>query len=234
MPVSAIGRAAIRQREGEVLHAYKDTVGVWTIGSGHTGRMSGALVKPGMTITREQSDAFLAADLAPVEATIAKLVKVPLTQNEYDAIASWLFNVGVGDLKGSTILRKLNLGDIQGAANGFDLYHKPPEIIGRRDGEKRQFLTPDTTTDAVATHRASALAGHAQVAKEKAKTASVVVAPAVVIAAGSAAAAIAHVPHGHWALLGFGALATALAAGATALFHNGKAKALAANAQKQG
>jgi lysozyme len=143
MKTSALGRADIRQREGCRLVAYRDTRGIWTIGVGHAA--TGLPPRPfaGMTITEVQADQLLAADLAPVEAAINGAVKVPLTQNEFDALASLGFNIGVGGLGRSTIVGRLNRGDRAGAAQAFLLWAHPPELMGRRRAEMKQFQTPD-------------------------------------------------------------------------------------------
>lgn len=143
MKVSTPGRAAIAQREGQKLVAYRDSVGVPTIGVGHTGRMSPPPVRMGMKITAAQSDAFLATDLAPVEAAINSAVKAKVTQNQFDAMASLAFNIGVHGFVGSTVVHKLNAGDVQGAADAFLMWKKPPELLARRRAERKQFLTPD-------------------------------------------------------------------------------------------
>ena len=108
--VSAIGLGAIGVREGSVLKAYKDEGGVWTIGKGHTG----SDVKEGMTITKAQEEALLKKDVAKHEAGIKKYITAELTQYEYDAIVSWTYNVGVGNLARSTLRKKFNAGDHAG------------------------------------------------------------------------------------------------------------------------
>lgn len=143
MKTSPAGRAAIMQREGCRLTAYRDSVGVWTIGVGHTGRMSRPPVRPGMKITAAQADAFLAADLAPVEKAINALVKVPITQNQFDAMASLAFNIGVGGFTGSSVLRALNARLYSHAADDFRMWERPAVLAKRRAAERAQFLTPD-------------------------------------------------------------------------------------------
>ena len=142
MRVSPAGRAAIRQREGCCLDAYRDTRGIWTIGVGHV-NMTPPVVTPGMRITEVQADQFLAADLAPVEATIVESIRVPLTQNQIDALASLGFNIGIGGLGRSTVVSRLNRRDYAGAADAFLLWARPAELLGRRKAERVQFLTPD-------------------------------------------------------------------------------------------
>lgn len=151
MKVSAAGRTAITAREGRRLVAYRDSQGVLTIGVGHTGRMAPPPVTAGMTITEAQCDAFLEADLGPVETALNAILKRPVTQNQFDALASFLFNVGTGWAIKASIFTKINAGDIAGAAAAFDLFHVPPEIIGRRNGEKAQFLKPDAAAPPVPT-----------------------------------------------------------------------------------
>ena len=143
MKTSPAGLYAIRQREGCVLHSYRDSVGVWTIGVGHTGRMSPPLVQPGMVIDTITADQFLAGDLGPVEDAINTCVNVALTQNEFDALASITFNIGVGGFRGSSILRHLNQRNYRLAADDFLLWNRPAVLLNRRRAERAQFLTPD-------------------------------------------------------------------------------------------
>ncbi len=103
MNTSPAGIAAITEREGGArLVPYYDVAGVLTDGVGNTHN-----VHPGYPITQEQSDADLALNLANVEDAITRYVTVPLTQNQFDALVSWTFNVGVGALKSSTLLKVL-------------------------------------------------------------------------------------------------------------------------------
>ena len=143
MHVSPKGRKLLTAREGCRLKAYKDSVGVWTVGVGHTGRMAPPHVKPGMTISTHQADTFLAADLAPVERAIGQMVDVEMTQNQFDALASLIFNIGVGGFQGSTVRKRLNAKNYAGAADAFLLWEKPAALKKRREGERQQFLTPD-------------------------------------------------------------------------------------------
>jgi GH24 family phage-related lysozyme (muramidase) len=83
----------------------------------------------------------LADDVKIAEDCINKYVTVPLTQNQFDALVSFVFNIGVNAFRRSTLFKILNTGDYEEAANCFDMWHKPPEIIGRRNSEKAQFLS---------------------------------------------------------------------------------------------
>ena len=163
MKLSKAGLNAIIKREGVILHTYKDSVGVLTIGTGHTSAAGPPKVVPGMVITKQENDTILLRDLAPIEKQVNATVKVPISQNQYDALVSIIFNVGPKFLK-STCMKRLNQKDYKGAAEAIMMWNKPPEIIGRRATEKKQFLTPDSavvtpaqagTTAAVATGAAS-------------------------------------------------------------------------------
>jgi GH24 family phage-related lysozyme (muramidase) len=140
MKISEAGARALGKEEGLRLKAYKDTVGVLTIGYGHTGRMSPPKVTPGMVITERQAVEFLKNDLAPTEAAVNGKVKVPITQSMFDALVSFTFNVGVGAFGKSTLLRRLNAGDYGAAADQFLVWVKQPELKKRRDRERALFL----------------------------------------------------------------------------------------------
>jgi lysozyme len=140
MILSKEGEAHVVQEEGERLTAYRDTVGIWTIGIGHTGRTTPPPVSSGMKITVEQSRQYFRNDIKPVEALINRVVLVPITQSMYDALVSFTFNVGGGAFSSSTLLKKLNAKDYNGAANEFLRWVKQPELRGRRERERALFL----------------------------------------------------------------------------------------------
>lgn len=130
----------IKEAEGLRLEAYLPTPNdVWTIGYGHT-----KTAKPGMRITKAGAEALLLHDLAWVEATIDKYVKVPLNQNQYDALASFIYNVGASAFRKSTLLKLLNAGDYEGAAEQFPRWNKQKGkvlrgLTARRQKEKTLF-----------------------------------------------------------------------------------------------
>lgn len=134
------GIELIKSFEGCVLKAYQDAVGIWTIGYGHTSN-----VYPGMSITAAQAEAYLKSDLTKFENSVNSYIAIPLTQDMYDALVSFAFNVGAGALKNSTLLGKLNQGDINGAAKEFDRWIHAgekilPGLVKRRAAEKKMFL----------------------------------------------------------------------------------------------
>lgn len=146
MQTSSAGRAAIMQREGVVLTAYLDSVKVLTIGVGHTSAAGPPTVKAGMKITRAEAEAILSRDLAIFEAAVNAAVKVPLNQNEFDALVSLAFNIGAGAFKKSTLVKRLNAGDRAGAANAFLMWNKAggrtlQGLVNRRKAERLQFLS---------------------------------------------------------------------------------------------
>ena len=107
-------RQAIEGFEGLRLTAYQDSVGVWTIGYGHTPAQAG------QTITQEQADNILASDLARFERGVNALcANVNTTQGQFDAMVSFSYNLGLGALQGSTLLRLHRSGDYDGAAQEF-------------------------------------------------------------------------------------------------------------------
>lgn len=111
MKTSANGRALIEAFEGRFLTAYQDSVGVWTIGYGHTSAAGEPYVSQGMTITGLEADRILAADLAKVERQVEQYIKAPLNQAQFDALVSFTFNLGPGNLSRSSLCRRVNAGD---------------------------------------------------------------------------------------------------------------------------
>ena len=103
---STAGLALIKRWEGCKLVAYQDVAGVWTIGYGHT-----RTAKQGMRIGDAEAEVLLRGDLLDAEKAVNRLVKVPLEQREFDALVSFTFNLGVGALERSTLLRLINAGD---------------------------------------------------------------------------------------------------------------------------
>lgn len=119
MRISTEGLAFIKQAEGCRLTAYLDSVGVPTIGVGHTRG-----VKMGDTCTEEQATQYLLDDLESVYSDIEALVEVPLSQGQFDALCSWVFNLGGPALRGSTLLKLLNAGDYEAARKQFPRWDK--------------------------------------------------------------------------------------------------------------
>ncbi|AXE29444.1 muraminidase [Chromobacterium phragmitis] len=143
MHINAAGLSLIKQFEGLRLIAYQDAVGIWTIGYGHTGPD----VAPGKAITQPQADQLLQNDLARFESGVSNLVKVPLNANQFSALVSFSYNLGLGNLQSSTLLRLLNQRDYAGAAGQFPHWDKAggrvlPGLSRRRLAEQALFQAP--------------------------------------------------------------------------------------------
>lgn len=104
--INAEGIELIKRWEGCRLEAYKCSAGVWTIGYGHT-----RTARQGLRITQEQAEALLIEDLRVFESAVDDAVVAPLLDNQFAALVSWTFNVGVAAMRSSTLIRKLNRGD---------------------------------------------------------------------------------------------------------------------------
>jgi lysozyme len=124
--LSAAGANLIKQFEGLKLTAYYDSVGVLTIGYGTTNSVlpPSQQIKPGQTITEAQAEIFLALGVNKFAPGVNNLVKFPITQGEFDSLVCFAYNVGTGNLASSTLLRKLNSGDIIGAQKEFLKWNK--------------------------------------------------------------------------------------------------------------
>jgi lysozyme len=142
MVVSAAGLAGIKYHEGEVRTVYLDPVGIPTVCVGHTATVTRADV--GKRVSAQVCDNLLNRDTAEAQRAVGRLVKVPVTQGQYDALVSFTFNVGAGNLASSTLLRKLNAGDCHGAAAEFPRWNKAkgrvlPGLVSRRADERAVF-----------------------------------------------------------------------------------------------
>lgn len=148
MKTSPTGIALIKSFESCRLAAYQDSGGVWTIGWGHTKG-----VKQGDTCTQAQADAWFDQELPEYEGYVNQLVRVSLSQHEFDALVSFTYNIGpdidadniAEGLGDSTLLRKLNAYDYVGAANEFPKWNRVGgQVVNgltrRRHAERRMFL----------------------------------------------------------------------------------------------
>lgn len=135
MKLSERGAKLLIDREGLKLKAYKDTKGIWTIGVGHTGPE----VVQGLVWTKEKAMQVFREDVTWAEDAVNQ-VKAPLNQNMFDALVSFTFNVGKYAFLQSTMKKYLDVGLYKDAYDEFEKWHKPKEIIGRRDSEAAQFI----------------------------------------------------------------------------------------------
>ena len=136
------GLNLIKSFEGLRLEAYRDAVGVLTIGWGSTGPH----VKTGMVITEEEAEALLRKDLSRFEAGVeACIADAPTTSDQFAAMVSLSFNIGLGRFATSTVLKRHKLGNRIGAANAFLLWNRAGGqvlrgLTRRREAERRLYL----------------------------------------------------------------------------------------------
>ena len=135
----------IKHFEGLRLEAYQDSVGVWTIGYGTTAEAGlGIIPQAGLRITESEAERLLKLGLEKFEGYVRDAVTVELTDNQFGALVSFTYNLGPGNLRKSTLLRKLNSGDYAGAAQEFPKWPKAggktlPGLVRRRQAEKKLF-----------------------------------------------------------------------------------------------
>jgi lysozyme len=130
---SANGLDFIRREEGVRLTAYRDAVGVWTIGVGHT-----LDVKPGRVITMQECDELLRKDLEHFEQVVDRCIKNPqVTQGQFDAMVSLCFNIGAVAFASSTLVKRFNLGDVPGAGSEFARWVKAGGVFNDALAKRR-------------------------------------------------------------------------------------------------
>lgn len=144
--ISSDGYNLIKTFEGFRTDAYLDTGGVWTIGYGTIRYPNGVKVKKGDKVTQDEAVKYLYSDCGWVDSCIDNKVKVKISQRQFDALASFVYNVGESQFGSSTLLRKINQNDLTGAANEFDrwVYDNGKKITGlvtRRAKEKALFIS---------------------------------------------------------------------------------------------
>jgi lysozyme len=165
--LSPSGRAFLEAREGVVLHWYRDVAGWLTCGCGHKqiGHYEGSVFVPDEPatalepITQAQCDAFLAHDVSKCEDAINAHIPPSCSQNQFDALVSLVFNIGVGAFEASTVLRIINGSTEMPLDQAWELWDKDvqhgakvtdPGLLARRRLEVALYLTPDQATPDVA------------------------------------------------------------------------------------
>lgn len=157
LTTNAAGIQIIKDYEGLELESY-ETAGTYHIGYGH-----GADVEAGQTISKEEAEEFLLEDLTVTESAVRAAVELPLNENEFSALVSFTYNIGISAFWSSTVLTELNAGNRQAAADGFLLWNKMSQdgqlvqsmsLTDRREAERALFLKPveengeeDTSSD---------------------------------------------------------------------------------------
>jgi lysozyme len=152
--ISNHGIAIIKNFEGLRLHAYQDIAGIWTIGYGSTRSVDGKPVKKGDQLATEvEAEKLFTITLDTFITAVNRSVKVLLTQNQFDALISFTYNVGTGAMAKSTLVKKLNLSDYAGAAEQILVWNKitnpqtgkkqpSKTLTNRREQERALFLKP--------------------------------------------------------------------------------------------
>jgi lysozyme len=139
MKLGEKGTEILKYFEGCKLTAYQDSVGVWTIGYGHTKG-----VYDGMTITQDEAEQMLLTELEEYEGYIESMVTVPLTQNQFDALVVWIYNLGPTNFRNSTLLKELNAGNYNAAGQEITRWNKAggkvlAGLVKRREAEAELF-----------------------------------------------------------------------------------------------
>ena len=139
MKISLEGLSLIKKFEGCKVEEYKCSAGVWTIGYGHT-----TGVKEGDVCTQEEAEKLLRGDIFKFEEYVQDSVKVDLDQSQFDALVAWTFNLGPGNLRSSTMLKKLNNGEYESVPFEMRRWNKAggktlDGLIRRRQAESLLF-----------------------------------------------------------------------------------------------
>lgn len=146
MRTGETGLNLIKGYEGLRMSAHYAPSEQWTVGYGHV-----STARHGMHVTEGDAERLLREDVKPIETLISSTVRAPLNQNEHDALASLIFNIGEENWRRSSVLRKLNAGDKLAAAQGFEMWNKAringelvalDGLVRRRAAEKSLFLMP--------------------------------------------------------------------------------------------
>lgn len=137
----------IKSFEGLRLNAYQDSVGVWTIGYGHTTAAGNPAVTKGMVITNQQAEDLLRSDLRKYQAYVEAVVKTVVNDNQYGAMVSLCYNIGPGNFAKSTLVKKVNAKDFAGAQAQFAAWNKAggkvlSGLTRRRASEATLFAKP--------------------------------------------------------------------------------------------
>jgi len=145
MEISITGIKLIEFYEGNKFKSYKCPAGVWTIGIGTT-KINGVPVKEGQTCTKEQAYDYLREHLKEEVYPTLEKIKVELNQNQFDALCSFIYNVGNGAFEKSTLLKLLNKGDFDGVAKEFSKWTRAggktlAGLVKRRKSEKELFTS---------------------------------------------------------------------------------------------
>ena len=161
MKINKAGINLIKKYEGFRSHAYRDAVGVWTIGYGHTSMAGTPNVSKGLKISRRQGETILARDVEKFARAIQPLITVELNENQFSALVSFAYNVGVGGFKRSSVLKRVNARQFDAVPHRLSLWVKAGGrtlrgLVARRAAEADLFLASDAKhTEDVSTTESS-------------------------------------------------------------------------------
>jgi len=146
--ISPSGLDFIKGWEKLELESYPDEGGVWTIGYGTTVLPCGTPVSENMVCTEDEAEVFFQHDISVFESAINNYVKVELNQNQFDALVSFVYNIGISGFKTSSALKRLNLQDFKAVPERMKLWNKVKGkvsrgLVRRRAAEAKLFLLPE-------------------------------------------------------------------------------------------
>jgi lysozyme len=148
MKMTDEGLALIKEFEGFRTQAYRDPVGVWTIGYGHTAMAGEPVVKSGLVVSEAEASAILRRDVEMFSRGVRKALTRSVSDQQFSALVSFAYNVGLGALAGSSVLRAVNAGDFEAVPRRLALWTKAggrvlPGLVRRRAAEAALFVSGD-------------------------------------------------------------------------------------------
>jgi lysozyme len=148
MKMTDEGLALIKEFEGFRTQAYRDPVGVWTIGYGHTARAGEPVVKSGLVVSEAEASEILRRDVEMFSRGVRKALTRSVSDQQFSALVSFAYNVGLGALAGSSVLRAVNAGDFEAVPRRLALWTKAggrvlPGLVRRRAAEAALFVSGD-------------------------------------------------------------------------------------------
>jgi lysozyme len=146
MKMTDDGLALIKRWEGFRADAYRDAVGIWTIGYGHTSMAGEPQVNAGLHITPEEGEAILRRDVEQFARGVRDAVTVEISDTQFSALVSFAYNVGLGNFRGSSVLAAVNRKDFAAVPRRLQLWSKAggrvlPGLVKRRADEAALFTS---------------------------------------------------------------------------------------------
>ncbi len=163
MRVNNAGLELIKAFEGFRATAYRCPAGVWTIGYGHTSSAGEPAVTSGMKVTRAEAAQILARDVAAFAEGVERLLTATLSANQFSALVSFAYNVGLGNFRGSSVLKSVNSGDFAAVPRRLALWNRAggrllAGLVRRRAAESALFMAAEG--QALLSSRAQAVSAH--------------------------------------------------------------------------